>query len=106
MATQAGTIVKTTMAFQFMVPGTVYSVQLQPFPVLDAKGLNIGSFGDRVFNFDRIGKLMFTTEVSTEAAVNAAGEYYIDYTNGIFIGQPAAPGYCRVSYQSKEVAQP
>lgn len=106
MATEAGTIHKNQSDFQFMEAGVTYTLQLSPYPILDARGVGVGAITNRIFNFNRIGKTMFTTEVATVDLVNVIGEYHINYTTGLFTGIPAAPGYCKVWYQSKEVAQP
>lgn len=104
MATQAGTIHKNKSDFQWMLMGTSYEVQLSPHPILNLKGNDVGSLGNRLFNFNTIGKEMFTTEVATVALVVANGDYHIDYTNGVFTGIPAIAGYAKVWYQTKEIA--
>ena len=106
MATQAGTVHKNKSDFQYMVPGTVYTLQLSPFPILNLKGSDTGSVGDKLFNFNSVGKEMFPTEVATAALVNASGEYHVDCTLGIFTGQPAIGGYAKVWYQTKEIVLP
>jgi hypothetical protein len=97
----AGVIHKNRADFRWLPMGAVATVQLAPVPILDAKGQGLGSLGNRLFEFNGIGKEMFTTEVSTAIAVNANGEYHIDYTTGLFTGQPATAGYAKVWWQSE-----
>jgi|SRR3990167_4263029 len=103
MSTAAGTITKQKAILQYMDMGTVYTVQLSAYPILDAKGQDTGAIDDRIVNFNEQGRLMFTTEVSTAVAVNANGEYHINYADGILTCQPAVAGYAKMWWQTKEV---
>lgn len=105
MATGAK-ITKRSVTLQYMAAGTTYTTQLEFFPILDAKGEGTGSRTNRIFNLNRIGQQMLTTEVASAALVNSNGKYHVDYSTGILTCRPALGGYPVIWYQTKETTQP
>ena len=97
-------IVSQTLAA--MTASTQYTGILNPHPILDAIGKDVGGFGNSSLAFTGS---VFVNEVPSADKVSAVGDYYINYATGYFIviagasATPAATWEVNTLYMSNTV---
>ncbi len=104
--TQTGTAKKCHQTLTHMALAGTYTGFITPVPILGAKGEEIGAITDSSLKFSGNveERAIFGTEVSTEAAVNANGEYFINYDTGAFKVQSGGRGFPRLTWLTKVIA--